>query len=107
MNTTHILRRGVAGLAAAALVSLGSGAGIAQAEPLGPTSGTWCPGQPVPGGFTEVNWDWNICHNYLLQIMGNPPAIVGMKIQTGARGGCWPTVAGVSSNPTGDRYCGF
>lgn len=102
MNTTRILKRILPAVAAAALVS----PAIAQAEPLN-TSGTWCPGQPVPGGFTEVNWDWNICHKYLLQIAGNPVQIVGMKIETGARGGCWPTVAGVSSNPTADRFCGF
>ena len=103
------MTRRIAGLAAAALVSggmglaaFGLGVGTAQAEP---TSGTWCPGQPVPGGFTEVNWDWNICHRYSLQIMGNPVEIVGMKIQTGARGACWPTVAGVSSNLTADRFC--
>ena len=58
------MKRQIAGLAAAALVSggmslaaLALGAGIAQAE-------TWCPGQPVPGGFTEVDWDWNVCHTY-------------------------------------------
>lgn len=111
------MTRRIAGLAAAVLVSggmsltaFGVGVGVAHAIPLGDadTGGTWCPGQPVPGGFTQVNWDWNICHNYYLQITGTPPEIVGMKIETGARSsGCWPTVAGVSTNRTADFYCGF
>ena len=95
----------VAGRAAAALVSgvmslavFGLGAGIALAEE--PTSGTWCPGQPVPGGFTEVNWDWNVCHNYYLQVRGMPRQIVGLKVEDGGRGGNWRLVAGEDTNPT-------
>ena len=108
------MTREIAGLAAAALISGGMalsapvlGAGVVQAQPYdgGPSQGTWCPGQPVPGGFTEVNWDWNVCNDYYLQIAGNPVEIVGLKLRT-APGRCWPTVAGVSSNPTGDFFSG-
>jgi hypothetical protein len=108
------MTRRIAGLAAAALVSsgmslaaFGLGTGIAQAQPYdgGNLEGTWCPGQPVPGGFTEVNWDWNVCNDYRLQITGKPAEIVGLKLRT-APGQCWPTVAGVSTNRTGDIFSG-
>jgi hypothetical protein len=107
------MTRRIAGLAAAALLSgglsltaFGLGAAIAQAEPLGDrsTGGTWCPGQPVPGGFTQVNWDWNVCHDYDLSIAGTPPEIVGLKLKTG--GSCWPTVAGVNPNRTAAIFSG-
>ena len=56
------MTRRLAGLAAAALVAggmslaaLGPGVGIAQAEP---TTGTWCPGDQVPGGFAHDEVDW-------------------------------------------------
>jgi hypothetical protein len=86
------------------LVAFGLGTGIAQADP--PTSGTWCPGQPVPGGFTEVDWDWTVCHNYYLQVRGMPRQIVGMKVQDGAIGGNWRLVAGEDANPTCQVLCG-
>ena len=103
------MTRRIAGLAAAALASsamslaaLGLGAGIAQAEP---TSGTWCPGQPVPGGFVEVDWDWTVCHNYYLQVRGMPRQVVGLKVEDGGQGGNWRLVAGESANPTCDILC--
>jgi hypothetical protein len=106
------MTRRFAALAAAGLVAggmslaFGLGVGIAQAEPFsgGSLYGTWCPGQRVPGGFTEVNWDWNVCNDYYLQITGNPPEIVGIKLNTG--GSCSPTVAGVSTNHTADIFSG-
>jgi len=105
------MKRQIAGLAAAALASggislaaFGLGAGIAQADE--PTSGTWCPGQRVPGGFTEVNWDWTVCHNYYVQVRGMPPRIVGLKVEDGGHGGNWRLVAGESTNPTCDILCG-
>jgi hypothetical protein len=100
-NTQGVLmKRQMAGLAAAALVStgmslaaLGLGAGTAQAD-------TWCPGQPVPGGFVEVDWDWTVCHNYYAMSRGYPPQIVGLKVQDGAIGGSWRLVAGEDTNVT-------
>jgi hypothetical protein len=98
------MMRRIAVLAAAALVSgglslapFGLGAGIAQAEP---TSGTWCPGQPVPGGFVEVDWDWTVCHNFYAPVRGYPPQIVGLKVEDGGRGGNWRLVAGEDTNAT-------
>ncbi len=98
------MTRRIAVLAAAALVSsamslaaLGLGAGIAQAER---TSGTWCPGQPVPGGFVEVDWDWTVCHNFYAMTRGVPPVIVGLKVEDGAIGGSWRLVAGEDTNVT-------
>lgn len=73
-----------------ALAAFGLGVGIAQAEE--PTSGNWCPGQPVHGGFTEVNWDWNVCHNYYLQVSAMPRQIVGLKVEDGGFGGNWGVV---------------
>jgi len=97
------MTRRIAALAAAALVSggmslaaFGLGAGIAQAEP---TSGTWCPGDPVPGGFTEVDWDWAVCHNFYAMQRGYPPQIVGLKVEDGGQGGNWRLVAGENTNP--------
>lgn len=97
------MMRRIAQLAVAALVSgamslvaFGWGAGIAQAEP---TSGTWCPGDAVPGGFTEVDWDWNVCHNFYAMTSGYPPVIVGLKVEDGAVGGTWRVVAGINTNP--------
>lgn len=105
------MKQRIARLTAAALVSgamslttIGLGAGIAHADE--PSSGTWCPGQPVPGGFTEVNWDWNACHNYYLQKRGMPPQIVGMKVEDGGFGGNWRLVAGENTNPTCQFLCG-
>ena len=98
------MTRRIPGLAAAALVSgvmslaaFGLGAGIAQAEP---TSGTWCPGQPVPGGFVEVDWDWTVCHNFYAMTRGIPPQIVGLKVEDGGIGGSWRLVAGEDTNAT-------
>ena len=95
------MKRHIAGLAAAALVSggmslaaFGLGAGVAQAQP------TWCPGDPVPGGFTDVDWDWTVCHNYYAMTRGVPPQIVGLKVEDGAIGGSWRLVAGEDTNVT-------
>jgi hypothetical protein len=97
------MTRRIARLAAAALVSggmsmaaVGLGGGIAQADP---TSGTWCPGNPVPGGFTEVDWDWTVCHNFYAMQRGYPPQIVGLKVEDGGFGGNWRLVAGENTNP--------
>jgi len=100
------MTRRIARLAAAALLSGGMGlaafglsTGIAQAEP---SSGTWCPGQPVPGGFTEVDWDWTIYHRYNLVHRGMPPQVVGMTAEDGWYGGHphYRTVAGENTNAT-------
>jgi hypothetical protein len=99
------MKRFVARLAAAVAVSggvglagLGLGAGIAQASP---TSGTWCPGDPVPGGFApeDVDWDWTVCHNFYAMTRGDPPRIVGLKVEDGGSGGNWRMVAGENTNP--------
>jgi hypothetical protein len=93
------MTRRVTGLAAATLLSgamsltaFGLGAGIAHAGPLGPTAGTWCPGQPVPGGFAPeaVTWNWDVCHEYNLRIRGNPIEIWAMDADDGG----WRRVAG-------------
>jgi hypothetical protein len=99
------MTRRIAGLAAAALVSggmslaaFGLGAGIAQGEA---TSGTWCPGDAVPGGFAheDVDWDWTVCHKYYAMTRGYPPRIVGLKVEDGGSGGNWRLVAGENTNP--------
>ena len=64
MNTTHILKRGIVGLTATALVSGGLGlaalglAGTAQARP------TWCPGDPKPAAAPWPDFQWNSCYEY-------------------------------------------
>lgn len=87
-----VIRR-ITGLAATALLSgamgltaLGLGAGIAQAGP------TWCPGDPVPGGFAPeaVAWNWDVCHEYNLRIRGNPPEVWAIEADDGG----WRRVAG-------------
>jgi hypothetical protein len=70
MNPTRTMRRGIAGLATAALLSgglagLGPGAGTAWADTYGPHQ--WCPGDSIyyptgPGPY--YNWDMNVCHTY-------------------------------------------
>jgi hypothetical protein len=101
---SNMMRR-IAGLAAAALVAsgmglaaLGPGVGIAQAEP---NTGTWCPGDRVPGGFAhdEVDWDWTVCHRFYAMSRGYPPHIVGLKVEDGGSGGNWRLVAGENTNP--------
>ena len=66
------------------------------------TADTWCPGQPVPGGFTEVDWDWTTCHKYNLVHRGMPPQVVGMTAEDGWYGGHphYRTVAGENTNAT-------
>jgi len=100
------MTRRIARLAAAALLSggmslaaFGLSAGTAHAEP---SSGTWCPGQPVPGGFTEVDWDWTTCHRYNLVHRGMPPQVVGMTAEDGWYGGHphYRLVAGENTNAT-------
>ena len=95
------MKRSITGLAATALVggarglaAFGLGAGVAHAQP------TWCPGDPVPGGFTDVDWDWTVCHNYYAMTRGVPPRIVGLKVEDGAIGGSWRLVAGEDTNVT-------
>lgn len=112
------MMRRIAGLAAAALVSggtalaaFGVGAGIAQGDPelwTRETSyGTWCPGQRVPGGFTEVNWDWNACHDFLTiqqPFLDRPSVIIGLKAQD-VPGGDYRIVAGENYTPLPNRTC--
>lgn len=95
-----MMTRRIAALAATAIVSAGMTLGATTARAEGPTSGTWCPGQPVPGGFTEVDWDWNVCHNFYAMQSGFPPQIVGLKVEDGAIGGSWRLVAGQDTNVT-------
>jgi hypothetical protein len=111
MNTTRILRRRIAGLSAAALLSggmslaaFGLGGGIAQAEPgyhSEPQFGTWCPGKRLPGGFTAVNWDMAVCHDYLTvsrYIPDAEPTIKGLKTRD-FPGSDWYLVAGEDNIP--------
>ena len=110
--------RRIAGLAAAALMSggmslaaFGLGTGLAHADPEVWTRegsyGTWCPGQRVPGGFTEVNWDWNACHDFLTiqqPIEGQPTVIGGLKARD-VPGGDYRIVAGEPFRPLPNRTC--
>jgi len=93
MNRVSRIATTVVASGALGLAAFGLGAGVAQAD-------TWCPGQPVPGGFVDVDWDWTVCHNYYAMSRGYPPQIVGLKVQDGAIGGSWRLVAGEDTNVT-------
>lgn len=60
------------------------------------------PGPAGPGGFTEVDWDWTVCHRYNLVHRGMPPQVVGMTAEDGWYGGHphYRTVAGENTNAT-------
>ena len=108
------MTRRTAGRATAALISggigvaaFGLGAGIAQAEDpyygSTPSFGTWCPGQPVPGSFTQVNWDWNVCHDYTTVSRYHPDGrhlftIKGLRTRDSVDGD-WYLVAGEDNTP--------
>jgi hypothetical protein len=72
MNTTHTLKRIIAGaLLSGGLVSAGLGlaAGTAQARPnpacndMAPCY-TWCPGDPLPRADEPITWDMSVCHDW-------------------------------------------
>jgi hypothetical protein len=106
------MMRRIAGPVAAALVSgvmglaaFGVGAGVAQAQPgyySEPSYGTWCPGQRVPGGFTEVNWDWNVCHDFTTVPRDAPmpvrAVIIGLRTRD-SQNSPWYLVAGEDHTP--------
>lgn len=114
---THMTRR-IAGLAAAGLMAggmtlaaFGLSIGAAQADPelwTRETSyGTWCPGQRVPGGFTQVNWDWKVCHDFLTvqqPVENGPSYISGLKARD-VPGGPYRLVAGEPYKPLPNRTC--
>jgi hypothetical protein len=86
------------------LAAFGLGAGVAQAEPLyygEPSYGTWCPGQRVPGGFTEVHWDWAVCHEFTTVGRyypdGQPKTIKGLRTRNSPDD--WYLVAGEDNTP--------
>jgi hypothetical protein len=69
MNTTHNVKRIIAGALLAgsvAVAGLGLGAGTAQAYTYGPFQ--WCPGQAVPNdpprSDADLVWDMSVCHTY-------------------------------------------
>lgn len=105
-NREHRLRRGNQHLAASGLVT-----GIAHAQPEPYTqinnTGTWCPGQRVPGGFTEVNWDWNVCHKYetIAQPIPGQPTIIGGLRADLFPGGPRVLVAGQEYQRVPNRTC--
>jgi hypothetical protein len=73
MNTTHTLKRILAGAllsGGVAVAGLVLGAGAAQADPYNGPIWTWCPGQALPERFIQFQWDMNKCHNYFIVKMG-------------------------------------
>jgi hypothetical protein len=78
MNTTHTLKRIIAGAllsGSIAVAGLGLAAGTAQAEPgiapqfHGPVPAVkgpyqWCPGDPLPYNDDGVVWDMSVCHTW-------------------------------------------
>lgn len=69
------MRPGLAGLATTLLVSgglglagLGLAAGTVQAQPSPAPQSTsqWCPGQYVSKFIQNMQWDWNVCHDWHL-----------------------------------------
>jgi hypothetical protein len=69
MNTIHTLKRsGARALlsGSVAVAGFGLGAGTAQAQPgLAPQT-QWCPGQYVSKFIQNMQWDWNVCHDWHL-----------------------------------------
>jgi hypothetical protein len=89
------MKRGIAGLATALLMSggwvlAGVGAGIAEADswcspvwcnpnpPAGCSeyAGCWCPGQSLPKSGAPIDWDMGVCHNYHYSLMGGPGQLI-------------------------------
>jgi hypothetical protein len=70
MNTTHTMKRTIAGVLLSgrvAMAGLALGAGTAQAYPTCTPNGTcstqWCPGKPLPA--PDVKWDMSVCHDFM------------------------------------------
>lgn len=74
VNTTHILKRAIAGLATTLLVSGGLvAAGISMSAGTAQALPSWCPGQPLPN--PGVHWDMGLCHYYRVDPNGGVAAI--------------------------------
>jgi hypothetical protein len=81
MNTTHTLKRMIAGAllsCGVAVAGLGLGTGTAHAYTYGPFQ--WCPGQAMPNdpprSDTDLIWDMSVCHTYYFDydVRTNAPA---------------------------------
>ena len=64
-----VVKRLIVGLATTVLLwGSVAGVGTAQAQP-GPVPlpiKQWCPGQYVPVFIKDMQWDWNVCHDWHL-----------------------------------------
>jgi hypothetical protein len=64
----------------ATIVLTSSGLGLAGLSLAGTAQAnyyaTWCPGDPIPGGFApeDVDWDWSVCHKVL--VIPDPGSLV-------------------------------
>jgi hypothetical protein len=84
MNTTHVVKRVMAGTLLSGVVATGAfalSAGTAVADPGGCPYQyfCWCPGKPLPKTGAPITWDMNECHNYRYRLFGpgellQPPA---------------------------------
>jgi hypothetical protein len=72
MNTTHYLKRIIAGAllsGGVAVAALGLAAGTAQARPNPACNDqwpcyTWCPGDGLPHSDGPIGWDMGVCHDW-------------------------------------------